>query len=171
MKLSRTSIKLYGGVAKLQNKTILKAITAWLVDSLEITNQRYLASLPEKEEKPLHNINYRVRSGDVLGKIAQTYGVSVTQLKSWNNLYSNTIRIGQVLHIYQDSDTFEKSIASAQQQSHISEGNAGKMYTVQPGDSLWLISRKLDGVTIDQLKKLNNLNNNQIKPGQKLKIG
>ncbi|WP_410492722.1 transglycosylase SLT domain-containing protein [Cyclobacterium sp. SYSU L10401] len=157
-------------IPKYQHAYITENID-WLVDSLEITNQRYLASLPEKEEKPLHNINYRVRSGDVLGKIAQTYGVSVTQLKSWNNLYSNTIRIGQVLHIYQDSDTFEKSIASAQQQSHISEGNAGKMYTVQPGDSLWLISRKLDGVTIDQLKKLNNLNNNQIKPGQKLKIG
>ncbi len=141
----------------------------WLVDSLEISKKRYLASLPEKEEKPLHNITYRVRSGDVLGKIAQNYGVSVTQLKSWNSLYSNTIRVGQVLHIYQDSDTFEKSLAS-QESDNISETGSGKMYTVQPGDSLWLISRKLDGVTIDQLKKLNNLNNNQIKPGQKLKI-
>ncbi|WP_154856685.1 lytic transglycosylase domain-containing protein [Cyclobacterium xiamenense] len=143
----------------------------WLVDSLQLEKERYLASLPEEPEKPLHNLTYRVRSGDVLGKIAQQYGVSVSQLKSWNNLYSNTIRIGQVLHIYQDNDSFDKTIASSQQPPAVTETSAGKMYTVQPGDSLWLISRKLEGVSIDQLKKLNNLNSNQIKPGQKLIIG
>lgn len=141
-----------------------------LVDSLMIEKERYLASLPEEPEKPIHNLTYRVQRGDVLGKIAQQYGVSVSQLKSWNNLYSNTIRIGQVIHIYQDTPTFEKSIASSQQPA-VTETRAGKMYTVQPGDSLWLISRRLEGVTIEQLKKLNNLNTNQIKPGQKLIIG
>ncbi|WP_162417293.1 lytic transglycosylase domain-containing protein [Cyclobacterium roseum] len=141
-----------------------------LVDSLMVEKERYLASLPDEPEKPIHNLTYRVQRGDVLGKIAQQYGVSVSQLKSWNNLYSNTIRIGQVIHIYQDNPTFEKSIASSQQPA-VSETRAGKMYTVQPGDSLWLISRRLEGVTIEQLKKLNNLNTNQIKPGQKLIIG
>lgn len=140
-----------------------------LVDSLMVEKERYLASKPEEPEKPIHNLTYRVQRGDVLGKIAQKYGVTVSQLKSWNNLYSNTIRIGQVIHIHQDNDTFEKSLASSQQP--VSETRAGKMYTVQPGDSLWLISRRLEGVTIEQLKKLNNLNTNQIKPGQKLIIG
>lgn len=141
-----------------------------LKDSLKIENQRYLASLPEKKPtKALHNVTYRVRSGDVLGKIAQRYNVSVSQLKSWNGLYSNTIKIGQVLHIYQDKSSFDKNLASSE--SITTNSNGGKMYTVQPGDSLWLISKKLEGVTIDQLKKLNNLNNNRIKPGQKLIIG
>jgi membrane-bound lytic murein transglycosylase D len=142
----------------------------WIVDSLTAEKQRYLAKNPAmKTDKPLYNATYRVRSGDVLGKIAQKYGVSVSQLKSWNGLYSNTIRIGQVLHIQHDNATFEKNIASSAAIS--TNSNGGKMYTVQPGDSLWLISRKLEGVTIEQLKKLNNLNNNQIKPGQKLIIG
>lgn len=139
-------------------------------DSLKIENDRYLANLPEKEPtNPLHNVTYRVRSGDVLGKIAGRYNVSVSQLKSWNNLYSNTIKIGQVLHIYQDKPSIDKNLASTESIS--TDNNGGKMYTVQPGDSLWLISKKLEGVTIDQLKKLNNLNNSRIKPGQKLIIG
>lgn len=43
---------------------------------------------------------YRVRNGDVLGKIAIRHGVTVTKLKRWNNLKSNTIRVGQKLVIY-----------------------------------------------------------------------
>lgn len=148
----------------------ISANREWIIDSLKIETERYLAERPEREPvKPLHNATYRVRSGDVLGKIAGRYGVSVSQLKSWNGLYSNTIKIGQVLHIHQDKATFERNLASTQKIS--TNSNGGKLYTVQPGDSLWLISKKLEGVTIDQLKKLNNLNNNQIKPGQKLIIG
>ncbi len=45
-------------------------------------------------------IVYTVRSGDVLGKIAGRYRVSVNQIKRWNNLRSDNIRIGQKLVIY-----------------------------------------------------------------------
>ena len=43
---------------------------------------------------------YRVRSGDYLGKIARKYGVRVSQIKRWNGLRSNNLRIGQRLTIY-----------------------------------------------------------------------
>lgn len=45
-------------------------------------------------------IVYKVKSGDVLGKIARRYGVSVAQIKKWNHLKSDNIRIGQKLTIY-----------------------------------------------------------------------
>ncbi|MCH7408321.1 transglycosylase SLT domain-containing protein [Belliella sp. DSM 111904] len=111
-------------------------------------------------------ITYRVKSGDVLGSIASRHGTTVTNIKSWNNLSSNTIRVGQNLKIYSKNAPVTPS-----QQTLAENSNGTKTYTVQPGDSLWLISKKLDGVTIDQIKKLNNLNSNQIKPGQKLIIG
>ena len=46
-----------------------------------------------------------------------------------------------------------------------------KTYIVQPGDTLWDISRKFEGLTIEKLRSLNNLNNNKIQPGQKLIVG
>jgi len=149
----------------------------WIGDSLKIAPSRMVAvqetkSIPAASSSAAANrITYKVKSGDALGKIAQNYGTSVDNLKKWNNLSSNTIKVGQVLHIYSGKtpSSFNNNIASSD--SGKETAISSNTYTVQPGDSLWLISRKLDGVTIDQIKKLNNLNNNQIKPGQKLIIG
>ena len=43
---------------------------------------------------------YRVKQGDVLGRIARRYGVSVSQIKKWNGLKSDNIRAGRTLKIY-----------------------------------------------------------------------
>ena len=76
-------------------------------DSLYVyEHEKYLgeAALKKmKESSPYGSGNYivyKVRSGDVLGKIARRYGVTVSQIKMWNNIHSNTIRIGQKLKIY-----------------------------------------------------------------------
>jgi len=45
---------------------------------------------------------YRVRSGDVLGSIARKHGVSVRELRSWNGLRGDMIRVGQKLYIHAD---------------------------------------------------------------------
>lgn len=45
---------------------------------------------------------YRVKSGDVLGTIARRYGVTVSQLKEWNDLRGTMIRAGQKLYIHAD---------------------------------------------------------------------
>ena len=47
-------------------------------------------------------VTYRVKNGDVLGKIADHFGVSVRQLKEWNDLSGSMIRIGQKLTIHAD---------------------------------------------------------------------
>jgi membrane-bound lytic murein transglycosylase D len=46
-----------------------------------------------------------------------------------------------------------------------------KLYIVQPGDTLWDISQKFQGLTIEKIKELNNLTNAKIQPGQKLVVG
>ena len=52
---------------------------------------------------------YRVRSGDVLGSIANRYSCRVSQLKDWNNLHSDRLRIGQKLYIYSKSSSAVQS--------------------------------------------------------------
>lgn len=123
-------------------------------------------------------VSYRVRSGDVLGKIAERHRVRVDDIKNWNNLSSNTIRIGQPLKIWvlPSSDDYTPSVAASPQQvgpkvnAMILPPDA-KIYTVQPGDTLWDISRKFEGLTIEKIKTLNNLKSTQLKPGQKLIVG
>ena len=148
------------------NAEFLAENMEWISDSVSAvySPDRLVAGNTGDGEKT----TYRVRSGDALGTIARRYNVSVSDLKSWNGLYSNLIKVGQQLSIYTDSPQLEQTLASTSPKDNPSNS---RVYTVQPGDSLWLISRKVEGVTIDQIKKLNNLNNNRIKPGQKLIIG
>jgi membrane-bound lytic murein transglycosylase D len=56
---------------------------------------------PEIQYEP-EPIFYRVKSGDVLGTIAERHGVSVRKIKDWNGLNSSNIRIGQKLIIHGD---------------------------------------------------------------------
>ncbi len=115
-------------------------------------------------------ISYRVRTGDVLGSIAMNYKVRVTDIKKWNNLTSDRIHSGQRLAIWVISSgaTASASTQSATQSPLLSPDT--KTYTVQPGDTLWDISRRMPGLTVEKIKSLNNLKNNSLKPGQKLII-
>lgn len=119
-------------------------------------------------------VTYRVRSGDVLGKIAERYHVRVGDIKNWNNLNTNMIRIGQKLNIwvlpsYGSPQLTAKTEVKTSPVVQVAPG--GKIYIVQPGDTLWDISRKFEGLTIEKIKTLNNLQSNKLQPGQKLIIG
>ena len=120
--------------------------------------EKALPQLVEAESR----IRYRVRRGDYLGKIAERYGVGVSQIKRWNNLRSNNLRIGQRLTIY------PRRPVTAQGSS--SSGSNPRFYTVKHGDSLWSISKKFPGITVQNIKNLNNMSSNSLKPGMKLKL-
>ena len=118
-------------------------------------------------------IAYRVRSGDYLGKIAGRYGVSVSQLKRWNNLRSSNIRAGQTLYIYGASPKAAAAAASSQQSSSSGSGRTytiGSYYTVKSGDSLYNIAKLYPGVSAENIKEANGLKSDRIRPGQELKI-
>ena len=118
-------------------------------------------------------IVYKVRSGDVLGSIAMRHKVRVADIKKWNNLRSDVIRAGQRLNIWVKSSTVA-SVASARSSNTASTSTdlqGQKTYVVQPGDTLWDISKKFNGLTIEKIKTLNKLSNSKIQPGQKLIVG
>lgn len=120
--------------------------------------------LPELFEQP-EKIRYRVKNGDYLGRIANRYGVSVSQIKRWNGIRGNTIRAGQNLTIYPRKNA--QNIAS---NSNSENKSSEQTYTVRNGDSLWSISQKFPGVSVQNIKKWNDISGTKIKPGTKLKI-
>lgn len=113
---------------------------------------------------------YKVRSGDVLGSIAMRHRVRVSDIKKWNNLRSDVIRAGQRLNIWVKGNT-NTTVASARTSNTVTTLQGTRTYVVQPGDTLWDISRKFNGLTIEKIKTLNKLNNSKIQPGQKLIVG
>ena len=131
--------------------------------------------LPKYFENP-QRIRYRVRSGDYLGKIANRYGVSVSQIKRWNGLRSSRLSIGQRLTIYPRkfaSSSTKKNKTSVAKKSTVKTLPKGTYttYVVKKGDSLWLISQKYPKVSVDQIKNWNNIwSVKSLKPGTKLKI-
>ena len=73
-----------------------KELVIWLTDM----NQTYLAKIAKTGLDITRKITYKVKSGDSLSKIASRYGVTVTQIREWNNLStSNIIHPGQKLKI------------------------------------------------------------------------
>ena len=118
---------------------------------------------------------YYVRSGDVLGSIAQRHSCTVSQLKAWNNIRGTTIRAGQKLYIYSSakSTNSDKSSVKEQSKAQIETDNSGeyRYHTVKSGDTLWDIANLYDGVSVEQMQKLNKgLNAKSLKQGQKIRI-
>lgn len=126
----------------------------------------YLARYAPGSTYGKNKLTYRVRSGDVLGTIAQRHNVKISDLRKWNNINGNLIKVGQRLTVWQKPGYIAKNTAPIVQKLP----NGTKTYLVQPGDTLWDISRKFEGLSIDQLKNLNELESNKIKPGQRLLI-
>ena len=118
-------------------------------------------------------ITYVVKSGDTLGKIAGKYRCTVAQIKKWNNLKSNNIRIGQRLVVYRggssSSSSASSSNSSSSQTTSAASTSGASTYTVKSGDTLSGIAAK-HGVTVANLKAWNNLTSSNIKVGQKLKV-
>lgn len=126
----------------------------------------------EEAEKPLpelieqqDKIRYRVKSGDFLGKIADRYGVTINQVKTWNGMRSNVLKAGQNLIIYPKKTSQDIAVNSPSATTP-----SEKTYTVRNGDSLWSISQKFPGVSVQNIQKWNDISGNNLKPGTKLKI-
>ncbi|WP_121666108.1 lytic transglycosylase domain-containing protein [Mesonia aquimarina] len=125
-----------------------------------------------KEELPRYveadaKIRYRVRSGDYLGRIAERYGVGVSKIRRWNNMRNNNIRVGQYLTIYPRKPAEQIAITASKKEE---KKSIKEFYTVRKGDSLWSISKKFPGVTVQNIQKWNDISGNRLKPGMKLKI-
>lgn len=128
--------------------------------AIENANRADAARTPERDVT-----YYTVRSGDVLGKIAERNGVRLSDLKAWNNLRSDHIREGQKLIVYGGK---AKVTEAASAPTNTNTGDV-EYYTVKDGDTLWKIARGFPGVSPENIMEWNNIDAN-IRAGMKLKI-
>ena len=140
-------------IASKNNTTVdnIKKLNNLSSNNLSIGQVLKLSYDAEKEDIKESNI-YTVKKGDSLWLIANKYGTTVGELKSANNLKSNTLSIGQTLIIPEKKENTNKI-----------------SYVVKKGDSLWLIANKYD-TTVEKIKSTNNLKSNTLSIGQVLVI-
>ena len=98
---------------------------------------------------------YTVKNGDTLWTIARKHGLSVDELKNINNISSNVLSIGQVLKVKKTQDSSEEANLNT--------------YIIKSGDTLYGIASKYN-ISVDNLKKANNLASNILQVGQTLII-
>lgn len=122
-------------------------------DILQIGQQ--LKIIPYTQTPPPSGTIHTVQAGDTLWRIASIYGVTVNQLKQWNNLSSDFLSIGMQLHVTVQDTTPPPS--------------EGFTYTVRSGDTLWSIATRY-GVTVNQLKSWNNLTSDFLSIGMQLNV-
>jgi membrane-bound lytic murein transglycosylase D len=137
---------------------------------------------------------HKVKRGEHLQTIANRYSCSVAELKKWNHLRSTKLVAGQRLTVFvadkkktdkvaQASDAnVNQTLASKDDANDSSQsvkqviqaektvGEKVVFHTVAPGDTLWKIAQRYQGITVEQIKQLNNLQSNDLKVGTKLKV-
>ena len=137
-------------IASKYNTTVdtLKSLNSLNTTLLSIGQIIKIPIVPIQEEVPVTDyIEYRVQSGDSLYKIASKYGLSVEEIKKFNNLTNELLSIGQIIKVPIISTV--------------------TTYTVKSGDSLYQIAN-LYNTTVDELKNKNNLTSNTLSIGQTL---
>lgn len=144
-------------------------------------DEKFVDNIPCKAQpKGTTALTYIVKSGDVLGAIAKLYNVSVNDLKAWNGIYTNKINIGQNLTVYvpvgqenkyKNNNKSNKEKTPIKEKTNVKTDANYEYYTVKSGDSPYIISKKYENVTPEDIMNLNGISNpSGLKVGQKLKI-
>lgn len=130
-------------------------------------DENAVAEAPKTETKI---VEHKVRKGEYLGSIAKKYNVTLAEIKEWNGLESNSVKLGETLIVSKKEVAINEVKTSKKENIAANDRNEVKTYYVKKGDSLFSIAKKYPGVTISDIKKWNGIKNESLKPGMKLKI-
>jgi membrane-bound lytic murein transglycosylase D len=157
-------------------------------DSTKVTDSKQVVASKDskvnkvyKEEKVVSYKDvvkyHKVKSGDNLSEISGKYSVALSDLKKWNKMKSNTISIGDKLKIIKNERVVtiirkeikvEKPVFETKIETNVAQ-NPSDYYIVQKEDNLFTIAKKFN-VSLEDLKKWNNLDNTNIQLGSKLTL-
>lgn len=127
----------------------------------------------ERPEPQSLEWTYTVRPGDVLGTIARRTGVRIEELRRWNGLDGDLIRVGQTLILRGGTPPDPTDMRSAKAPSSPMDPDARTdwvWYTVETGDSYWSIASATPGVGLADLLDLNDIAPESLRPGMRIRI-
>ena len=139
------------------------------------------AETPREVVKDIRKVHI-VRRGDDMESIADRFECTVDELKKWNHMKNSRLRNGQRVIIYLSSETSNRILTYSEDKSEDDNSeiasSAGKSkvkyiyHVVQRGDTLRTIAKRYTGVTVEQLKHINNIRSSSkaLKPGTKIKV-
>lgn len=108
---------------------------------------------------------HKVAEKETLFSISRLYGISIDELRSWNNLTASSLSIGQELIIKRTDTPAQTSPQPVSAQPKTQSG----AHEVRPGETMFSISRQYE-VSVDDLRKWNNLDGNDLRIGQLLVV-
>jgi membrane-bound lytic murein transglycosylase D len=162
-----------------QDKKVTKPDTTSLKESTAIASNTAKIFKEEKVISYKDVVKYhKVKRGDNLGEISDKYGVSVAELKKWNKLRNNNLMTGDNLKIIKNERVVttvrkeikaDKNATETAVTSNEPTENPSDFYEVQKGDNLFSIAKKFN-VSLEDLKKWNNLNDSNVELGSKLAL-
>ena len=136
---------------------------------------------------------HKVAAGETLASIAALYGVTPAEVKRWNNLRRKSVRVGQQLRVAVDAQaetsvSADSSVPASRQQvspakakrqsksaSSSKKGKKGRkeakptQHSIKNGENLTVIAKKY-GVSVDEIKRANNMKDDDIRAGKSIKI-
>jgi murein DD-endopeptidase MepM/ murein hydrolase activator NlpD len=132
---------------------------------------------PAPKEYKTASDTYVVKKGDILGEIAKQNGMTVTELKKLNNLKNNRLDVGQKLKVkaviaetpIKKKTEPEPQTVKKQETPPVPSGEP-ITYKVKRRDNLGKIAKQY-GLTVDELKAMNNLTSTRLDVGQELIVG
>jgi LysM repeat protein len=152
------------GISKRYGVTLdqLLDVNAGADSGLEIGTMLKVPFVPRVAPKPVDGTIHRVAEKETLYSISKLYGVTIDELKQWNNLSEDGVGLGQELVIKKSTSPIRNDVSTQVK-------SLKTMHTVEPKETLFSISRKY-GITTTQLKEWNGLQSEELKIGQSLFI-
>ena len=177
--ITKISRKKHISIKKIRLFNNLKSDKIYLGQKIYLTPKRINENSYVTQREIPKNKFYIVKKHDTLYRISKMFGISVMDLVEFNNLASFDIKVNQKLLLTKkknnDSEKLEQSNIKPKTtkpktiKSKTKVNNKTKYYFVKKGDNLYRIAKR-HSMSLDELKKLNNLKNNNISVGQKLTV-
>ena len=155
--VSASNIRSWNGIS---GNKIIAGQTLKIYSNYSPSNQNHYLGSTTKSNNDYEL--YTIRKGDTIGKIAEIYHVSTSDIRGWNNLSGNTIIAGETLKIYSKSDSNTKTNTNR-------KSGLYTYHTVERGETISEIAEQYQ-VSLSSIREWNNLPDNKIIAGDKLKI-